>query len=121
MRASLCTFFFVLPGDHPEDFGHSQSPLDVLLRSASQQQPVQGAGALAPPGYGRVSRQGEIRAGETKRRVEVRERGKDFRINLVSPIPMFISDLFGRLTDPNDTHFPTAYHKCDTTQHGTFE
>lgn len=66
-------YAFVLPGDHPKDFGHPQGPLDVLLWSAPQQQPVQGPGALAPPRYGRVPRQGEIRAGATKRRVAVRE------------------------------------------------
>lgn len=62
---------FLCPGNHPENSGHPQSALDVLFWPASQQQPVQRPGALAPPRYGRFPRQRKIWT--TKWGVEVRE------------------------------------------------
>lgn len=122
MHFPFCVFFFHL-GDYAKDFGHTQSPLDVLLWSPSQQQPVQGPGALAPPRYGCVPRQGEIWAGATKRRLEVRviiyERHSWLWLlfsryqNVTCCLLYFKTRMFvlSRLTVPYYVHFPCFGNK----------
>lgn len=68
---SFC--LLTIPGNHPKDSGHTQSPLYVVFRPASEQQPFQRAGSLASPWNGSFPCEGEIRAGTSHRGVEVRE------------------------------------------------
>ena len=57
-------------GNHPEDCGHPQGEMRGLFRAAPQPRAVR-RGALAPPGHGRVPREGELRAEQASGRVEV--------------------------------------------------
>lgn len=63
----------VFSGHHPEDRGQPQSEARGLLRISAQSPAVRG-GSLAPPGHGRLQREGEVRARTPAGGVEVRPR-----------------------------------------------
>lgn len=61
---------FCSSGDHPEDRGHPQGEMCGMFRPSPQPRPI-GRGPLAPPRYGCVPREGEIRAEPITRWVQV--------------------------------------------------
>lgn len=77
---SLC--LLTIPGNHPKDSGHSQSPFYVVFWPASEQQPFQRAGSLASPWNGSFPCEGEIRTGTSHRGVEVRENQRTCYVHL---------------------------------------
>lgn len=68
--ANLTCVCLCSSGDHTEDRRHPQGKMCGMFRPPSQPRPI-GRSPLAPPGHGRVSREGEIRAEQITGRVEV--------------------------------------------------